>query len=76
MSMDAFEKKELSDKVRWLARYPNNEAKRFKRYVINGLKFRTKKSKATRKLKIVEFVLLLKVVLLIMVYYGGETNKF
>ena len=49
MSMDAFEKKELSDKVRWLARYPNNEAKRFKRYVINGLKFRTKDSEATRK---------------------------
>ena len=42
MSMDASERKELSDKVRWFSRYPDNEAKRFKRYVINGLKFRTK----------------------------------
>ena len=47
--MDAFEKKKLSDKVIWLTRYPNNEAKQFKRYVINGLKFRTKDSEATRK---------------------------
>ncbi|KAM4092721.1 hypothetical protein ACB094_06G061500 [Castanea mollissima] len=36
MSMDASERKELSDKVRWFARYPDNEANRFKRYVING----------------------------------------
>ena len=49
MSMDASKKKEISDKVRWLARYPNNEAKRFKRYVINGLKFRTKDSEVTKK---------------------------
>ena len=49
MSMDAFEKKKLSNKVIWLARYPDNEAKQFKRYVINGVKFRTKNSKATRK---------------------------
>ena len=49
MLMDAFEKKKLSDKVIWLAGYPDNEAKQFKRYVINGLKFRTKDSKATRK---------------------------
>ena len=49
MSMDASEKKELSDKVRWLARYPNNEAKLFNRYVINGLKFRSKDSEASRK---------------------------
>ena len=42
-------RKEISDKVRWLARYPDNKAKWFKRYVINGLKFRTKDSKATRK---------------------------
>ena len=47
--MDAYEKKKLSDKVIWLARYPDNEAKQFKCYVINGLKFRTKNSKATRK---------------------------
>ena len=49
MSMDASKKKEISDKVRWLARYSDNEAKRFKRYVINGLKFRTRDSKAIRK---------------------------
>ena len=49
MLMDAFEKKKLSDKVIWLAGYPDNEAKQFKRYVINGLKFHTKDSKATRK---------------------------
>ena len=49
MSMDASNEKELFDKVRWLARNPNNEAKRFKRYVINGLKFHTKESEAIRK---------------------------
>ena len=49
MLMDAFKKKKLSDKVIWLTRYPDNEAKQFKRYVINGLKFRTKDSEATRK---------------------------
>ena len=46
--MDASEKKKLSDKI-WLAWYLDNEAKKFKRYVINGLKFRTKDSEATRK---------------------------
>ena len=46
--MDASEKKKLSDKI-WLAWYLDNEAKKFKCYVINGLKFRTKDSKATRK---------------------------
>ncbi|KAL0006516.1 hypothetical protein SO802_014077 [Lithocarpus litseifolius] len=64
--MDASERNKLSDKIRWFARYPDNEAKQFKRYVINGLKFCTKDFETTRKLKIVEFVLLLKVVLLIM----------
>ena len=49
MSMDASEKKKLSDKVIWLAQYPDNEVKQFKRYVINGVKFRTKDSEATRK---------------------------
>ena len=49
MSMDAFEKKKLSDKVIWLTRYPNNEAKQFKRYVIAGVKFRTKDFEATKK---------------------------
>ena len=49
MSMDASKKKKLSDKVRWLAQYLDNEVKRFKRYVINGLKFRTKDFEATRK---------------------------
>ena len=47
--MDASERKELFDKVRWFAQYPDNEAKRFKRYVINGLKFRTKDFETTRK---------------------------
>ena len=46
--MDASEKKKLFDKI-WLARYLDNEAIKFKRYVINGLKFRTKDSEATRK---------------------------
>ena len=47
--MDASEKKRLSNKVIWLAQYPDNEAKQFKRYVINGVKFLTKDSEATRK---------------------------
>ena len=47
--MDASEKKKLSDKVIWLARYPDKEAKQFKHYVINGLKFHTKDSETTRK---------------------------
>ena len=47
--MDASEKKKLFDKVIWLARYPDNETKQFKRYVINGVKFRTKDSEVTRK---------------------------
>ena len=47
--MDASKRMKLSDKVRWFARYPDNEAKRFKRYVINGLKFRTKDFETTRK---------------------------
>ena len=49
MSMGASEKKKLSDKVTWLAWYPNNEVKQFKRYVINGVKFHTKNPKVTRK---------------------------
>ena len=32
-----------------MAWYPDNEAKHFKHYVINGLKFHTKNSKASRK---------------------------
>nr|POF08839.1 hypothetical protein CFP56_43569 [Quercus suber] len=35
MSTDASEKKKLSDKIIWLARYLDNEAKQFKHYVIN-----------------------------------------
>ena len=49
MSMDAFEKKKLFDKVIWLARYPDYEEKQFKLFVINGVKFHTKDSEATRK---------------------------
>ena len=66
--MDASEKKKLSYKVIWLARYPDNETKQFKHNVINGVKFRTKTLRQLGKFKTVEFVLLLKVVLLIMVY--------
>ena len=44
MSIDASKKKKLFDKVIWLARYPDNKAKQFKHYVINGVKFRTKDS--------------------------------
>ena len=47
--MDAFEKKKLFDKVIWLTWYPDNEAKQFKRNVINGVKFLTKDFEATRK---------------------------
>ena len=47
--MDASERKELSDKVRWFAQYLDNEAKWFKHYVINGLKFNTKDFETTRK---------------------------
>ena len=42
-------KKKLFDKVIWLARYPDNEAKQFKRHIINDVKFHTKDSEATRK---------------------------
>ena len=49
MSMDASEKNKLSDKVIWLVRYPNNESKQFKHYIINGVKFHTKDSEVTRK---------------------------
>ena len=49
--MDASEKKKLSNKVIWLAWYPDNEAKQFKCYVINGLKFHTKDFEATRKIQ-------------------------
>ena len=47
--MDKSEKKKLSAKVIQLARYPDNEAKQFKPYVINGVKFHIKDSEATWK---------------------------
>ena len=47
--MDVDEREKLPEKVIWLARYPDNEVKRFKRYVLNGLKFRIKDSEANRK---------------------------
>ena len=47
--MDASKKKKLFGKVRWLAQYPDNKVKQFKCYVINGLKFCTKDSEASRK---------------------------
>ena len=68
MSIDASAKNKLFDKVVWLTQYPDNEAKQFMCYAINGVKFHTKDSGQLGKLKTMEFVLLLKVVLLIMVY--------
>ena len=47
--MDASEKKKLSNKVIWLARYSDNKTKQFKRYVINDVEFYTKDYEATRK---------------------------
>ena len=47
--MDVDEREKLPEKVIWLARYPDNEVKRFKRYVLNELKFRIKDSEANRK---------------------------
>ncbi|XP_075645873.1 uncharacterized protein LOC142617065 [Castanea sativa] len=44
LSMDVDEREKLPEKVIWLARYPDNEVKWFKHYVLNGLKFRTKDS--------------------------------
>ena len=49
MSIDASVKKKLSNKVIWLARYPDNEAKQFNNYAINGVKFCTKDFEATRR---------------------------
>ncbi|KAL0015233.1 hypothetical protein SO802_002302 [Lithocarpus litseifolius] len=40
---------DFSTVKRWFARNPDNEAKRFKRYVINDLKFRIKDFETTRK---------------------------
>lgn len=47
--MDDTRKQQLADKIKWLAQGPNTEARRFKRYVINGFKFRTKDSEETKK---------------------------
>ena len=47
--MDVDEREKLLEKVIWLAWYPNNELKQFKRYILNGLKFRTKDYEANRK---------------------------
>ncbi|KAH7864757.1 hypothetical protein Vadar_033456 [Vaccinium darrowii] len=47
--MDDARKQQLSDKIKWLARGPNTEAKRFKRFVVNGFKFRVKNSEETKK---------------------------
>ena len=49
MSIDASVKKKLSNKVIWLARYPDNEAKQFNHYAINGVKFCTKDFGVTRR---------------------------
>lgn len=47
--MDDTRKQLLSDKIKWLAQGPNTEAKRFKRFVVNGFKFRVKSSEETKK---------------------------
>ena len=47
--MDVDEREKLLEKVIWLAWYPDNELKQFKRYILNGLKFRTKDYEANRK---------------------------
>jgi len=47
--MDVDEREKLPEKGIWLARYPDNEVKRFKSYVLNRLKFRTKDSEANWK---------------------------
>lgn len=47
--MDNTRKQQLSDKIKWLARGPNTEARRFKRHVVNGFKFRVKSSEETKK---------------------------
>ena len=47
--MSNTEKVKLTDKVRWLAEGPNTEARRMKRYVVNGTKFRTKDYEENKK---------------------------
>ena len=49
VAMTDVEKEKLTDKIKCLARGPNTEVKRLKRYVINGFKFRTKDSEENRK---------------------------
>ena len=46
--MDETMKHQLSNRVRWLAKGPNPEARSFSRYVHNGVKFRTKDNKIGR----------------------------
>ena len=47
--MSNTEKVKLTNKVRWLAEGPNTEARRMKRYVVNGTKFRTKDYEENKK---------------------------
>ena len=47
--MDIDEREKFPEKVIWLIRYPDNEVKWFKCYILNGLKFHTEDSEANRK---------------------------
>ena len=46
--MDEMMKHQLPNRVRWLAKGPNPEARSFSRYVHNGVKFRTKDNEIGR----------------------------
>ena len=55
-------------KLDGLRKYPDNKVKQFKCYVINGLKFCTKDSEASRKTQNDGVCVVIEGVLLIMVY--------
>ncbi|XP_030963614.1 uncharacterized protein LOC115984741 [Quercus lobata] len=49
VAMSNTEKVKLTNKVIWLAEGPNTEARRMKRYVVNGTKFQTKDYEENKK---------------------------
>ncbi|XP_028120026.1 uncharacterized protein LOC114317487 [Camellia sinensis] len=49
VAMDDTRKQQLTDEIKWLAQGPNTLARRFKRYVVNGFKFRIKNYEAAKK---------------------------
>ncbi|CAL5321699.1 unnamed protein product [Camellia sinensis] len=49
VAMDDTRKQQLADEIKWLAQGPNTLARRFKRYVVNGFKFRIKNYEETKK---------------------------